>query len=138
MERGLRDLPLTSAQGAHRTSSRPVTEGRPHHPFALVLAGGGARGFAHVGVLHALHHYGYAPSAIVGVSMGAVVGVTYALNPDWYVQLLTMNTTGFPEPLTPRGSDLRERLRARPQGVAAHLLAYAHGLGRRGASSRLW
>lgn len=105
------DTLLSAPVGAHRTSSRPVTEGRSHHPFALVLAGGGARGFAHVGVLYALHHHGYTPSAIVGVSMGAVVGVTYALNPDWYVQLLNMNTTGFPEPLTPRGSDLRERLR---------------------------
>lgn len=111
MERSFRDFPLDAAEGADKITSRPASKVRPHHPFALVLAGGGARGFAHVGVLRALHHYGYAPSAIVGVSMGAVVGVTYALNPDWYPQLLNMDTTGFPEPLTPRGTDLRERLR---------------------------
>jgi len=83
-----------------------------HPPFALVLAGGGARGLAHAGVLRALHHYGYRPSAIVGVSMGAVVGATYALNPDWYGELLAMDTNGFPASLTPRRADLRERLRA--------------------------
>ena len=84
---------------------------RPHRPFALVLSGGGARGLAHAGVLRALEHYGYAPSAIVGVSMGAVVGATYALNPDWYQALKTINTTGFPQPTTRHSSDLRERTR---------------------------
>jgi NTE family protein len=38
-----------------------------HRPFALVLAGGGARLAAHIGVLRALEHEGYRPSAIVGV-----------------------------------------------------------------------
>lgn len=60
-------------------------------PFALVLAGGGARGFAHVGVLRELERQGFRPSALVGVSMGAVVAAAYALNPDWYVSLLRMD-----------------------------------------------
>lgn len=83
-----------------------------HPPFGLVLAGGGARGLAHVGVLRALEHYGYRPSAIVGVSMGAIVGATYGLNPDWYQALLHMDTTGFPEPPAPRSLALGERLRS--------------------------
>jgi len=83
-----------------------------HPPFALVLAGGGARGLAHVGVLAALERHGYHPSAIVGVSMGAIVGATYALNPDWYQALSHMDTTGFPEPPTPKSADFRERLRS--------------------------
>ncbi len=57
------------------------SEHRPHRPFTLVLAGGGARGFAHVGVLRALEADGYRPSALVGVSMGAAVSVGYALRP---------------------------------------------------------
>lgn len=61
-----------------------------HRPFTLVLAGGGARGYAHVGVLRALEHMGLAPSGIVGVSMGAVVGATYALREDWYEALMTV------------------------------------------------
>lgn len=59
-----------------------------HRPFTLVLAGGGARGYAHAGVLRALEHMGLAPSGIVGVSMGAVVGATYALREDWYEALM--------------------------------------------------
>jgi NTE family protein len=65
-------------------------------PFGLVLSCGGARGFAHVGVLRALNHFGYYPSVIVGVSMGAIVGATYALNDHWYEDLVAMDTTGFP------------------------------------------
>ena len=53
--------------------------------LGLVFAGGGARGFAHAGVLRALRQSGCEPSVMVGVSMGAVVAATFALNPDWYV-----------------------------------------------------
>ena len=59
-----------------------------HRRFTLVLAGGGTRGYAHVGVLRALEHMGLAPSGIAGVSMGAVVGATYALRDDWYTALI--------------------------------------------------
>jgi NTE family protein len=47
--------------------------------YALVLSGGGARGFAHVGVLKAFSALGFPPpSLIVGTSMGAIVGGLYA------------------------------------------------------------
>lgn len=72
---------------------------REHRPFVLVLGGGGARGFVHVGVLKALEHMGYHPAAVVGVSMGSVVGGTYALRPDdWYEALLSFDTSGLPVP----------------------------------------
>jgi NTE family protein len=64
--------------------------------YALVLGGGGARGLAHAGVLKALVHDGFFPSAIVGVSMGAVVAATYALNENWFQKLVQMDITGFP------------------------------------------
>lgn len=74
---------------------------RPAHgSFTLVLAGGGARGFAHVGVLRALEAQGFRPGAVVGVSMGAVVAATYALREDWYETLLDMDTSRFPGPLS--------------------------------------
>jgi NTE family protein len=74
--------------------------GEPSLPtFALVLAGGGARGFSHAGVLRALEEEGFRPSAIVGVSMGAVIGVTYALRLDWYDAVLEMDTHTFPQGL---------------------------------------
>jgi NTE family protein len=75
---------------------------RPHRPFALVLGGGGARGFAHLGILRALEHYGYRPCLVVGVSMGAVVGVTYAQREDWYEAVLDMKLGDFPGPVESR------------------------------------
>ena len=47
---------------------------------ALVLGGGSAYGFAHVGVIRALHEFGIKPDLIVGTSMGAIIGAYYALN----------------------------------------------------------
>jgi len=47
-------------------------------PIALALGGGGARGFAHIGVLRVLQREKVPLSVIVGTSMGAVVGATYA------------------------------------------------------------
>jgi len=63
--------------------------------FALVLAGGGARGFAHVGVLRGLEIADLRPGAIVGVSMGAIVAVTYATNPAWYDRLSSLDFEDF-------------------------------------------
>lgn len=50
-----------------------------HHPaVAVVLGGGGLRGFAHIGVLRALEDAGITPDIVVGTSAGAVVGAAYA------------------------------------------------------------
>jgi len=46
-------------------------------PPVLALGGGGARGFAHLGVLQALDDVGLSVRAIAGTSMGAVVGGMY-------------------------------------------------------------
>jgi len=45
---------------------------------ALVLGGGAARGFAHVGVIHALEQAGIQVDMVVGTSAGSVVGALYA------------------------------------------------------------
>jgi len=45
---------------------------------ALVLAGGGAKGLAHIGLLRSLDSLGVVPDLIVGTSMGAIVGALYA------------------------------------------------------------
>lgn len=50
----------------------------PRPRVALVLSGGGARGFAHVGVLRALHDMRVPIDMVVGTSMGAVVGGAFA------------------------------------------------------------
>jgi len=50
--------------------------------FILVLGGGGGRGLAHLGVLEVLQERHLKPDAIVGTSMGALVGAMYGLQPD--------------------------------------------------------
>ena len=46
--------------------------------LALVLGGGGLRGLAHVGALRALEERGMVPGEIVGSSIGALIGATWA------------------------------------------------------------
>ncbi|MCG6860958.1 MAG: patatin-like phospholipase family protein [Chromatiaceae bacterium] len=59
--------------------SLPVFAADPSHPrIGLVLSGGGARGAAHVGVLKVLEEMRIPIAAVVGTSMGALVGGAYA------------------------------------------------------------
>lgn len=93
---------------------------RAYRPFALVFGGGGARGFAHLGVLRALEHDGYQPERIVGVSMGALVGVTYGSRADWYNAVLAISLTDFPGPtgVSASGdSSLWQRVRSIMTGI---------------------
>ncbi|WP_018259726.1 patatin-like phospholipase family protein [Methylobacterium sp. WSM2598] len=48
----------------------------------LVLGGGGARGFAHLGVIRALTEAGHAVDLVAGTSMGAVVAASLAMGWD--------------------------------------------------------
>jgi len=48
------------------------------HRVALVLSGGAARGFAHLGVLRVLEREGLRPDLVVGTSAGAIVGAMWA------------------------------------------------------------
>lgn len=45
---------------------------------ALVLGSGGARGYAHIGVIQVLEQHGIHPDFIVGTSAGSIVGSIYA------------------------------------------------------------
>ncbi len=57
-------------------TSKPETS-RPK--IGLVLSGGGARGFAHIGVLKILEENNVPIDYIVGTSMGSIVGGLYAI-----------------------------------------------------------
>lgn len=46
--------------------------------FTLALGGGGARGWAHIGVARALEAQGLHPTRVVGTSMGAIIGAGIA------------------------------------------------------------
>lgn len=48
--------------------------------YGLVLGGGGARGFAHLGVLHAMEELGIPVDRVGGASMGAIFAATVALD----------------------------------------------------------
>ena len=50
----------------------------PKQKVALVLASGGAKGFAHIGAIEALEECGYEITSIAGASMGALIGGIYA------------------------------------------------------------
>ena len=73
--------------------------------IGLVLSGGGARGFAHLGLIQALNDSGIFPDIISGTSAGALAGVLYA---DGYTpkEILHMMNSGsrldFMRPALPR------------------------------------
>ena len=50
--------------------------------LALVLGGGAAKGYAHIGVIKTLEKHGIKPDLIVGTSMGALIGAVYAIGKD--------------------------------------------------------
>ncbi len=66
-------------RSADATTAPPrATVTRP--TIGLALGGGAARGFAHIGVVRTLAAHGIVPDVIVGTSIGAVVGGSYAAN----------------------------------------------------------
>jgi len=69
----LTQLPLAAAQ-----SPDPATGSGERPRIGLVLAGGGARGAAHIGVLKVLEDMRVPVDCIAGTSMGALVGAVYA------------------------------------------------------------
>ncbi|MES2878485.1 MAG: patatin-like phospholipase family protein [Pseudomonadota bacterium] len=60
--------------------SFPVAQTAPQKPLkiGLVLGGGAARGFAHIGVIQVLEEAGIRPSLVVGTSAGSLVAAFYA------------------------------------------------------------
>lgn len=70
---------LTSACNSIHTPAPVQIAPKPYIPsVALVLGGGGAKGFAHVGVIKALEDSGITPTLVVGTSVGSLVGSLYA------------------------------------------------------------
>jgi len=75
------------------------------YKIGLVLSGGGARGFAHLGVIQALNEAGILPDVISGTSAGALAGVLYAdgYSPKEILKLLNSGSRlDFMRPALPR------------------------------------
>ena len=79
---------LASCQQTPIAPVKPVRE----PVVALVLGGGGAKGFAHIGVIKVLESHGIRPKLVVGTSAGSFVGGLYAsgLSP-FALQQLALN-----------------------------------------------
>jgi NTE family protein len=61
-------------------SAKRATPSKPRrkaHKVALVLGGGGLKGFAHIGVFRALEELGIEPTVVAGTSIGALIGAAY-------------------------------------------------------------
>ena len=73
--------------------------------IGLVLSGGGARGFAHLGVLQALNDAGIFPDIISGASAGALAGAMYCdgYPPREILKILkTHSRLDYMRPVVPR------------------------------------
>lgn len=57
---------------------RSILPHRRSRDIALVLGGGGARGYAHIGAIEVLIEQGYNITSVAGTSMGALVGGLFA------------------------------------------------------------
>lgn len=80
---------LTTSMALAHDSVRKIkkAEGRP--TIAVVLAGGGAKGVAHIEALRQIEEAGIPVDLVVGTSMGSIVGGAYAMgySPDSLVSI---------------------------------------------------
>ena len=73
----------------------------PRRPrVGLALGSGSARGWAHIGVVHALEKAGVRPDIVCGTSIGALVGAAYAAGEldrleSWVLELRIADVLGF-------------------------------------------
>ena len=70
-----------TAEAYSRFVDQPFAQLKKQHKkpvVALVLGSGGARGYAHIGVIEVLEQHGIRPDFIVGTSAGSIVGAIYA------------------------------------------------------------
>ncbi len=68
-----------------------IAESEREEPLGLVLSGGSARAFAHIGVLQYLEEQHIVPDFIVSNSMGSIVGLLYSagLSPEQIYELIS-------------------------------------------------
>lgn len=76
-----------------KLDDKPVEGKNDNNRVALVLADGGAKGYAHIGAIKALEEHGLEIHSIAGTSMGALIGGLYAAGKldEGYAYLKTIN-----------------------------------------------
>jgi len=73
-------MPRQTPRSAKRLS--PAKPRSKAHKIALVLGGGGLKGFAHIGVFKALKELGIEPTVVAGTSIGALIAAAYSRGMD--------------------------------------------------------
>jgi NTE family protein len=69
---------LVSCGSVEKRDYKQIIESKDRPKIALVLGGGAARGFAHVGVIRALEQERIPIDMIIGTSVGSLIGAMYA------------------------------------------------------------
>jgi NTE family protein len=93
--------------------------------ISLALGGGGARGYAHIGVIQVLEEHGYEIAGIAGTSMGAMIGALHAAGhldeyADWVTALSHRDMLRLLDPtLRSPGAIKGERVMARVNELLA-------------------
>lgn len=100
----LQDVPLYEGIDEFEAKLDKIRNEEGREPLGLVLCGGSARAFAHIGVLRAFEEQGVVPDFIVANSMGAIIGMFYAygFSPDKIEEIVTnLNLSSYFEPVFP-------------------------------------
>lgn len=85
-------LSLMGCDKAIKSSSNTTAINAREPVIAIALGGGGAKGFAHIGVLKVLESHGIKPKIVTGTSAGSFVGSLYASGKSPYqLQQLALN-----------------------------------------------
>ena len=86
----LADVPVLYGEDGFRQRILERTNGE-RDPIGLVLTGGSARAFAHLGVLKYLEEKGIEPDYIISNSMGSIIAMLYAagLSSDQIMSVIT-------------------------------------------------
>ena len=98
------DIPLKEGVEVFEEKLNNIRKTENREPLGLVLCGGSARAFAHIGVLKALEENGITPDFIVANSMGAIIGqlYSYGFSLDTISQIIDkIDLTTYFDPVIP-------------------------------------
>lgn len=109
----LQAVPMYEGIEGFSQKIQDIRQNEGREPLCLVLCGGSARAFCHIGVLKAMEENNIVPDCIVANSMGAVIGMLYAygFSPQKIEEVVsTINLSSYFEPVFPlRGGILSVR-----------------------------
>lgn len=109
----LQDIPFYEGIDEFQEKLNKIRTEENREPLGLVLCGGSARAFCHIGVLKSLEENNITPDFIVANSMGAIIGMLYAygISPDKIVETVSeLNLSSYFDPVVPvKGGVLSQR-----------------------------